>query len=89
MVPELFHDLMGQIQERGTTPNQTDVVTLNAIIIDERVENGVNWVTVRFSGAIREQANAAPQAFNEAWHFTQSCFTSNDPWKLAGIEPVQ
>lgn len=89
MVPELQADLSAQIHERGNAFNQTDVVTLSAQVIDEKAEADANWVTVKFYGTTREHPNPEPQPFNEAWHFKQCRRTSNDPWKLAGIEPLE
>jgi predicted lipid-binding transport protein (Tim44 family) len=89
MMPEMHADLVEQIQERQGAFSQTEVLTLNALIMDERVEEGTNWVTVKFNGTTRDHPNLNVITFNEAWHFTQSCFSSNDPWRLAGIDPIQ
>jgi predicted lipid-binding transport protein (Tim44 family) len=89
MLPELYTDLFTQIQERGQSANHTDVLALDAEIIDQKAEQEANWVTVRFHGTTREMPNPNPQTFNEAWHFKQFHQTPNDPWKLAGIEPIE
>lgn len=89
MVPELLVDLSAQIRERGNAFNQTEVLTLSAQILDEKAESDANWVSVRFFGTTKEHPEPEPQSFNEAWHFKQCRFTSNDPWKLAGIEPIE
>jgi predicted lipid-binding transport protein (Tim44 family) len=88
MVPELRDDLIEQIKERSQAANQTEVLTLSADVLEEKADADANWVTVRFNGTTRESPDPMPKAFNEAWHFKQCRRTSNDPWKLAGIDPL-
>src|SRR6266481_8570984 len=47
---------------------QTDVVTLNAALLELVTEGGLHWASVRFSGSIREEANALAEPFEEIWH---------------------
>ncbi|MES2207445.1 MAG: TIM44-like domain-containing protein [Pseudomonadota bacterium] len=88
MVPELRDDLIAQIKERNQAVNKTEILTLSADVLEEKADTDANWVTVRFNGTTREGSDPTPQAFNEAWHFKQCRRTSNDPWKLAGIDPL-
>ncbi len=88
MVPELRDDLIEQIKERNQAVNQTEVLTLSADVLEEKADADANWVTVRFNGTTRESPDPTPKVFNEAWHFKQCRRTSNDPWKLAGIDPL-
>jgi len=85
--PELFASLRLDLQERGQTPNQTDVMQLDAELVDTAKENG-QWVaSVRFHGLIREEVNAGAQPFNELWHLVKPLDDSRD-WAIAGITPL-
>lgn len=85
--PELFASLRLDIQERGQTPNQTDVMQLDAELL-EAVQEDQQWVaTVRFHGLIREEVNAGAQPFQELWHLVKPLDGSRD-WAIAGITPL-
>ncbi len=85
--PELFASLRLDIQERGQAANQTDVMQLDAELVDTAKENG-QWVaSVRFHGLIREEVNAGAEPFNELWHLVRPVDESQD-WAIAGITPL-
>lgn len=85
--PELFASLRLDIQERGQAANQTDVMQLDAELVDTAKEGG-QWVaTVRFHGLIREEVNAGAEPFNELWHLVRPVDESQD-WAIAGITPI-
>lgn len=86
--PELFASLRLDLQERRGKPQQTDVVQLDAQLVDTAQE-GDQWVaSVRFSGLMREQADAGAAAFDELWHLVKPVNGSRE-WAIAGITPVQ
>ena len=85
--PELFASLRVDLQERAGAPQQTDVVQLDAQLIDAAQENGQWIATVRFSGLIREQAGAAAEPFDEQWHLVKPVDGSRE-WAIAGITPA-
>jgi predicted lipid-binding transport protein (Tim44 family) len=85
--PELFASLRLDLQERGQTPNQTDVMQLDAELVDTAKENG-HWVaTVRFHGLIREEMQSGALPFNELWHLVKPLEGDQD-WAIAGITPL-
>ena len=83
--PEMFAEIKLEIEERGGGAQQTDVVTLNADLLDVSEEQGQYIASVRFHGAIRETEGAAPAAFDEAWHLTKPSDGSRG-WVIAGIQ---
>jgi predicted lipid-binding transport protein (Tim44 family) len=85
--PELFASLRLDLQERGTAKQQTDVVQIDAQVVDTVRENGQDIVTVRFHGLIREAAEAGAEPFNELWHLVRPAEGGGD-WAIAGITPV-
>lgn len=85
--PELFASLRVDIQERGQSANQTDVMQLEAELVDTAKE-GTQWVaSVRFHGLIREEVNAGAEPFNELWHLVRPVDESQE-WAIAGITPL-
>jgi predicted lipid-binding transport protein (Tim44 family) len=86
--PELFASLRLDLQDRGTGKQQTDVMQLDAQVVDTAQEQG-QWVaSVRFSGLIREEVGAGAQPFNELWHLVKPLDDSRE-WAIAGITPIE
>jgi len=83
--PEMFAEIQLEYQERGRAAQQTDVVQLNAELLDLSTEGDRQIASVRFGGSIRERPNAAPEAFDEVWHLTKSTDGSQG-WVIAGIQ---
>lgn len=82
--PEVFAEIQLQLQERGNTPNQTEVISLNAELLDtEETLNALN-ASVHFTGSIQEEAEEAPISLSEVWHFTQN--RNESTWKVNGIQ---
>lgn len=86
--PELFASLRLDLQERGQSAQQTDVMQLDAELVDTAQENG-QWVaSVRFSGLIREEVGQGAEPFNELWHLVKPLDGGRE-WAIAGITPLQ
>lgn len=88
VTPEMYAEISMQIQERGGKPNKTEVVTLNAEIADVVTEGDMTIASVRFSGMIREEANAPAETFSEIWHIQKSQSLPNASWFISGIQQV-
>jgi predicted lipid-binding transport protein (Tim44 family) len=80
--PEVFAEIRLQIQERSAQENVTEVVTLNAELLEEGYGD---LASVRFSGFIRETRGGPSLPFAEIWNFQQ---TSNSGWLVAGIQQL-
>ncbi|MFA7268500.1 MAG: Tim44-like domain-containing protein [Sterolibacterium sp.] len=85
--PEMFAEVQLEYQERGKAAQQTDVVELNAGLLDLSTEANRQIASVRFFGLIRETPNTAPEAFDEVWHLTRPADASSG-WVIAGIQQV-
>ena len=83
--PEMFAAARLEIQERGPAAQHTDVVRVDADVLDVADEDDRQVVSVRFHGQIVEQAGAAPVDFNEVWHLVKPHDDSRS-WAIAGIE---
>ncbi len=86
--PEMFGEIKLAMAERGAAKQETDVVQLNAEVLDVAEEATRYVVSVRFHGLIREEQNAAAGPFDEIWHMTKPTDGSRG-WTLAGIQQVQ
>jgi predicted lipid-binding transport protein (Tim44 family) len=86
--PELFASLRLDLQERGAAPQATDVVEVNAKLIDFDQEAERQVVSVRFTGQVKEDAAADATPFDEVWHLVQPADGSR-PWAIAGIQQAQ
>ena len=84
VTPELLADLRRQ---GGQTPGEkTDIVMLEARLVDLALEGDHYVATVEFSGSLRESRDAPPQPFSEYWHLVKPLHGGG--WRLAGIQPV-
>lgn len=83
---KLYEQLSADIRHR-TGGQSTDVVTLDAALLEVVTEADAHWASVRFSGQIRESAGAAPVHFAEVWHLSKPT-TGDAGWQVAGIEQI-
>lgn len=86
--PEMFAEIRMDLDQRNGAPQKTDIVSLNAEILEVAEEAQRYVVSVRFTGMVREEANAAPMAIDEMWHLTKPV-TGQGGWVLAGIQQIQ
>ena len=49
LTPELYRDIEADVRAAGTAPQKTEVVTLNAEVLDVTAEGDLYIVSVRFS----------------------------------------
>lgn len=85
--PEMFGELRLQLQERGTSANHTDVVSLDADMLGVETVGSDYLASVKFFGFIREDQNAAPTQFSEIWNLSKPV-DGNGGWVLAGIQQL-
>jgi predicted lipid-binding transport protein (Tim44 family) len=81
---EMFDALQGDTRGRSRA-QQTDVVRLDASLLELVTEGDLHWASVRFSGSIREEASAAAEPFEEIWNLCKPVNGSSG-WLLAGIQ---
>lgn len=83
--PELFADIRVDLQDRGAAENHTDVLSIAAEVQDFAEEDGRQIVSVRYTGQVREAADAAPADVDETWHLVRPADGSRN-WAIAGIQ---
>lgn len=85
LAPEVYREVEADIRAAGAEPRKTEVLTLNAEVLDVATEGDTYIVSVRFSGLIREQAEGNPDPFSEVWHLEKPV-SGLSGWLVAGIQ---
>jgi len=84
---ELFEELKKDLLARSGAKQQTDVLALNADLLEVVTEGDKHWASVRFSGTLRESPGEAPQGFEEVWNLAKPVSGAGG-WQLAGIQQM-
>ncbi len=82
--PEMYAEFKLDIDDRHGAAQRTEVVVLNAEVLDAVAEGNRQIVSVRFHGMLREDSEQAA-AFDEIWHLTRPLDASHG-WVVAGIQ---
>jgi len=85
MTPELYAAIEAQVAAAGNAPQETAVVKLDAEVLEVVTEGEAYIASVRFSGAIREAADALPESFSEVWHLEKP-INGDTGWLISGIQ---
>jgi predicted lipid-binding transport protein (Tim44 family) len=83
----MFVEISKEIETRGLH-HPTEVVTLNAEIVEVTTEANAHWASVRFTGLLREDNSPTPTSFDEVWNLTKP-LSGDSGWLLAGIQQLQ
>ncbi len=86
--PEMYAEISMQTQERGDAVQKTDVVTINAELLEVAYEGDMAIASVRFTGSLTEN-NGAPDAVDEIWHVQKDMRDNKAVWLLAGIQQTE
>ncbi|MBA2648221.1 MAG: Tim44 domain-containing protein [Legionella sp.] len=81
--PEVYGEIKMQLEERGDEPNKTEIVTLDAKLLDVSKQTLSYLASVRFTGSLKENDGPIAQ-LDEIWHFKQ--FSNTKDWVIAGIQ---
>ena len=80
--PQMYANIQHDLLERGAQAQRTEVLQLDASVVDVATEAGEQIVSVRFSGLVREKSEQAAEDFDEIWHLVKA----GDGWLIAGIQ---
>jgi len=86
--PEMFAEIQMDIAEHVAAEQQTEVVSVEADVIEVLQEPTRYVVSVRFSGLMREGKGAQAAPFDEMWHLVKSR-AGTQGWLLSGIQQSQ
>jgi predicted lipid-binding transport protein (Tim44 family) len=83
MTSEMYTEIARELDERG--PHRpTEIVTLDADVLDVATEGDKHWASVRFTGLVREDGEPQPKSIDEVWNLAKPVRGSSG-WLLAGI----
>jgi predicted lipid-binding transport protein (Tim44 family) len=86
MTSEMNAEISREIDERGIH-HPTEIVTLDAEVLDVTTEGNKYWASVRFTGLLREDGEPLPKSVDEIWNLTKPVNGSSG-WLLAGISQL-
>lgn len=86
--PEVFAEISMQLAERGDAAQITDVMVLDAEVLEAVDEGNRHVVSVRFTGQVREAADLDVLPLDEIWHLTKPV-SGHGGWVIAGIQQQQ
>jgi len=83
MTSEMYAEIGRELDERG--PHQpTEIVTLDADVLEASTEGDKHWASVRFTGVVREDGEPVSKSIDEVWNLTKPV-SGTSGWLLAGI----
>ncbi len=85
--PEVYAEISLQMQERGNATQVTEVVSIDAELLEVVTEGDYTIASVRYTGQLREN-DGAIETIDEIWHLQKALQRSESPWLLAGIQQV-
>lgn len=86
MTPTMFAEVVRDLEAR-TDHQPTEVVALQAEVLEVKTEGRDYWTSVRFTGTLREDGKVLSSPIDEIWNLTKPVDGATG-WLLAGIEQV-
>jgi predicted lipid-binding transport protein (Tim44 family) len=86
MTPGLYAAIVAGLDPIGPVQH-TEIVSLDADVVEVVTENDRHIASVRFTGALRDQADPAAETFDEIWHLEKPA-NGTSGWLISGIQQV-
>ena len=86
MTPDMATEMARELDQRGLH-HPTEIVTLDADVLDVSTEGDKYWISVRFTGQVKEDGEPLPHSIDEVWNLTKPV-KGGSGWLLAGISQV-
>lgn len=86
--PEMLAEISAQMKEQGDTQQKSEVMFIDANLLEVETTEDMAIASVRFTGQLRELPNGEPEAFDEIWHVQKDLKDPNATWLLSGIQQV-
>ena len=83
--PEVFAEITMQMQERGNAVQKTEVIAIQADLLEVNDDAVFSVASVRFTGQLSENGGS-PENIDEVWHIQKHLHDENAKWLLAGIQ---
>lgn len=82
MAEQIGHEL-----DRRGTHHPTEIVKLDAEVLEVATEGDQHWASVRFTGLVKEDGDPVPHAIDEVWNLSKPV-SGGSGWLLAGISQL-
>jgi predicted lipid-binding transport protein (Tim44 family) len=86
MTADMAKEIGQELDNRGLH-QPTEIVTLDADVLDVSTEDDKYWVSVRFTGLVKEDGEPLPHSIDEVWNLTKPV-KGGSGWLLAGISQL-
>jgi predicted lipid-binding transport protein (Tim44 family) len=86
MTADMAKEMGRELDNRGLH-QPTEIVTLDADVLDVSTEDDQYWVSVRFTGLVKEDGEPLPHSIDEVWNLTKPV-KGGSGWLLAGISQL-
>jgi predicted lipid-binding transport protein (Tim44 family) len=86
MTADMATEMARELDQRGLH-HPTEIVTLDADVLDVSTEDDKYWISVRFTGQVKEDGEPLPHSIDEVWNLTKPV-KGGSGWLLAGISQV-
>ena len=86
MTADMATEMARELDQRGLH-HPTEIVTLDADVLDVSTEGDEYWISVRFTGQVKEDGEPVPHSIDEVWNLTKPV-KGGSGWLLAGISQV-
>ena len=84
MTSEFYATITAQIDPMGVVQH-TEIISLEAAVVEVVTENNKNIASVRFTGSMRDAATFATETFDEIWHLEKPLDGASG-WLISGIQ---
>jgi predicted lipid-binding transport protein (Tim44 family) len=84
MTPDMLKEVRRDLESRGAH-RATEVVSLEADVLEVVTEGNQHWASVRYTGLVREDGEPNPKPLDEVWNLAKPVDGSTG-WLLAGIQ---
>ncbi|GAB6175222.1 Tim44-like domain-containing protein [Desulfobaculum senezii] len=81
-------DEIRQQAEQDPNPSKTEILMLNARLLEVKPMDGKIVATVFFDAFMREDAASGSEQVREVWHFARNEHNESDMWRLDGIQQL-
>ncbi len=92
MTEDMVSQIQAQLAERerlaGAAASQSEVVMLDAKLLDVDEQPDGYLASVEFSGLIRDEPSAGPNPFREIWSIIRPMGDA-EGWRVAGVQALQ
>ncbi len=87
LTDEMYAEVDRELKARGPNAHATEIVTLNAEVVEVTSESDDHWASVRFHGMLREDGKDLAEPFDEVWNMVKP-LDGSAGWMLAGIQQL-